>query len=140
MKRIGFIALSMVILLLTGGVAQAQGDDYDIGRSVISSGGGERESGDYTIIDVIGQPTSGRCESGGIVTQAAAARADGDGLILVTGFLTPLQGSAPAPTPPPTPTRVPTTSEWGMIGMVVALAALLIWSVRRRRVISAGKS
>jgi len=124
MKRIGFIALCMVILLLTGGVAQAQGEDYDVGRSVISTGGGERESGDYRIIDVIGQPTSGR--------------SSGNGFTLVSGFLTPLQDSAPAP--PPTPAHVPTTSEWGMIAMVSALAALLIWSVRRRWVVSTGKS
>jgi hypothetical protein len=88
MKRIGFIAICTVLLLLAGGVAEAQGDDYDVGRSVISTGGGERESGDYTIIDVIGQPTSGRSGSGALVLQAASARSNGNGFILVSGFLT----------------------------------------------------
>ena len=38
------------------------------------------------------------------------------------------------------PTSVPTMSQWGMIGMAIVLAAFLVWSVRRRLVISAGKS
>jgi hypothetical protein len=38
------------------------------------------------------------------------------------------------------PASVPTLSQWGMIGMAIVLAAFLAWSVRRRWVISAGKS
>ncbi len=38
------------------------------------------------------------------------------------------------------PTSVPTLSQWGMIGMAIILAAALIWTVRRRLVVSAGKS
>ncbi len=38
------------------------------------------------------------------------------------------------------PSSVPTMSQWGMIGMGILLAAALVWSVRRRLVISAGKS
>ncbi len=37
-------------------------------------------------------------------------------------------------------TSVPTLSQWGMIGMAIVLAAALVWSVRRRWVVSAGKS
>ena len=35
---------------------------------------------------------------------------------------------------------VPTMSQWGMIGMALVLAAFLVWSIRRRWVVSAGKS
>jgi hypothetical protein len=35
---------------------------------------------------------------------------------------------------------VPTMSQWGMIGMAIVLAAALVWSVRRRWVVSADKS
>ena len=38
------------------------------------------------------------------------------------------------------PASVPTLSQWGMIGMAIVLAAFLVWSIRRRWVISAGKS
>ena len=38
------------------------------------------------------------------------------------------------------PTSVPTLSQWGMMAMGMLLAAALVWSVRRRWVISAGKS
>jgi len=40
----------------------------------------------------------------------------------------------------PCPGEVPTLSQWGMIGMAILLGAVLIWSVRRRWVVSAGKS
>jgi len=42
---------------------------------------------------------------------------------------------APSATAP-----VPTVSQWGMIAMGILLAAALIWSVRRRWIVSAGKS
>jgi uncharacterized repeat protein (TIGR01451 family) len=35
--------------------------------------------------------------------------------------------------------HVPTLSQWGMIGMAILFAALLIWSVRRRRLVSASR-
>lgn len=35
---------------------------------------------------------------------------------------------------------VPTMSQWGMIGMAIVLAAALVWSVRRRWVVSTGKN
>jgi len=38
------------------------------------------------------------------------------------------------------PTSVPTLSQWGMIAMAIVLAAFLVWSVRRRLVVRAGKS
>ena len=38
------------------------------------------------------------------------------------------------------PAAVPTLSQWGIIGMAIVLAAFLVWSVRRRWVVSAGKS
>lgn len=40
----------------------------------------------------------------------------------------------------PSTSAVPTISQWGMIGMGILLAAALVWSVRRRWVVSAGKS
>jgi hypothetical protein len=40
----------------------------------------------------------------------------------------------------PPPSAVPTLSQWGMIGMAIVLAAALVWSVRRRWVVSASKS
>ena len=48
----------------------------------------------------------------------------------------------PTPTITPTlpPTAVPTLSQWGMIGMVILFAAFLIWSLRRRRIVSADKN
>jgi hypothetical protein len=36
------------------------------------------------------------------------------------------------------PSAVPTLSQWGMLGMGILLAALLVWSVRKRRIISVG--
>jgi hypothetical protein len=36
-------------------------------------------------------------------------------------------------------TQVPTLSQWGMIGMAILFAALLIWSVRRRWLVSASR-
>ena len=48
----------------------------------------------------------------------------------------------PTPTiiPTPPPTAVPTVSQWGMIGMITMFAAVLIWSIRKRWIISANKS
>jgi hypothetical protein len=37
-------------------------------------------------------------------------------------------------------TAVPTMSQWGMIGLAIALAAALVWSVRRRWAVRTGKS
>ncbi len=36
------------------------------------------------------------------------------------------------------PAAVPTLSQWGMIGMGILLAALLFWSVRKRRILGVG--
>jgi parallel beta-helix repeat protein len=44
------------------------------------------------------------------------------------------------PPPLPSPSPVPTLSQWGMIGMCILLAAALVWSVRRRWIVSADKS
>jgi hypothetical protein len=41
---------------------------------------------------------------------------------------------------PPPPSAVPTLSQWGMIGMGLLFVAFLAWSVRRRWVVSSGKS
>lgn len=40
----------------------------------------------------------------------------------------------------PALTGVPTLSQWGLIGMGILLAAFLIWTVRRRWAVSAGRS
>ena len=40
----------------------------------------------------------------------------------------------------PSPSAVPTLSQWGMIAMGIILATALVWAVRRRWVVSAGKS
>lgn len=63
--------------------------------------------------------------------------ADGDGDNLM--FIDNLAGCC-EPYTPYAPSAVPTLSQWGMIGMAIVLAALLAWSVRRRLVVSAGKS
>jgi hypothetical protein len=42
--------------------------------------------------------------------------------------------------PKTTTTGVPTMSQWGMIAMGILLAALLIWSVRRRWAVRAGNN
>jgi hypothetical protein len=66
----------------------------------------------------------------------------GDSDVTVTVPPTPTPTISPtlAPPPPPPPTAVPTLSQWGMIGMAILFATFLIWSLRRRRVISANKS
>jgi hypothetical protein len=66
----------------------------------------------------------------------------GDPDVTVTVPPTPTPTITPtlAPPPPPPPTAVPTLSQWGMIGMVFLFAAFLIWSLRRRRIVSANKS
>jgi len=89
MKKVSYIFIGVLLLLLVGGEALAQGGDYHIGRWVISSGGAERSSEHYTGTDVIGQPASGHAES--------------DNFVLDAGFLSPLQQptTTPTPTPPP---------------------------------------
>ena len=62
----------------------------------------------------------------------------GDSDVEVTAPPTPTPTITP--TPPPPPTAVPTTSQWGMIGMVTLFAVFLIWSLRRRRIVSINKS
>ena len=47
---------------------------------------------------------------------------------------------ARTPPPTPTPSPVPTISQWGMVGMAIVLAAALVWSIRRRWLVSTGKS
>ena len=37
------------------------------------------------------------------------------------------------------PAAVPTLSQWGLIGMGILLAALLVWSVRKQRITSVGE-
>ena len=48
--------------------------------------------------------------------------------------------ASPTPTIPPPPSPVPTLSQWGMIGMAIVLAAFLVWSIRRRWLVSTDKS
>ena len=84
MRKASFIFVGVVLLLLAGGVVLAVGANYDIGRWVLSGGGGERGSGNYTLTDVIGQPAAGHSESGNFTLEA--------------GFLTV---GAPADTTPP---------------------------------------
>lgn len=69
----------------------------------------------------------------------------GDSDVTVTVPPTPTPTMTPTPTITPTlppsspPTAVPTLSQWGMIGMAILFAVFLIWSLRRRRIISANK-
>ena len=63
MRKYKFILIGVLLFLLAGGVVLAAGDNYDIGRWVTSSGGGERGSEHYTGVGVIGQPGAGRSES-----------------------------------------------------------------------------
>lgn len=63
----------------------------------------------------------------------------GDSDVTVTVPPTPTPTITPTLPPSSPPTAVPTLSQWGMIGMAILFAAFLIWSLRRRRIISANK-
>ena len=76
MRKARSIFIGVLLLLLAGGIVLAAGGDYDIGRGVTSSGGGEKSSEHYAVIDVIGQGGVGRFESASFVLEA--------------GFLTPI--------------------------------------------------
>jgi hypothetical protein len=65
---------------------------------------------------------------------------DPDVTVSVPPTPTPTITPTLAPPPPPPPTAVPTLSQWGMIGMITMFAAVLIWSIRKRWIISANKS
>jgi len=58
----------------------------------------------------------------------------------VTVSVPPTPTPTMTPTPPPLTTPVPTTSQWGMIGMITIFAVILIWSIRKRWIISANRS
>jgi hypothetical protein len=62
MKKRKLIIIGVLLVLLTAGVALAAGG-YDIGRWVVSSGGGERSSASYAAYDVIGEAVVGTSES-----------------------------------------------------------------------------
>jgi hypothetical protein len=65
---------------------------------------------------------------------------DPDVTVSVPPTPTPTITPTLAPPPPPPPTAVPTLSQWGLIGMVILFAAFLIWSLRRKWIVSANKS
>ncbi len=62
MKKISLVILVISLLLLTSGIAlAASSDNFDLSYSATSSGGNgsdKRESADYKMIDVAGQPTA----------------------------------------------------------------------------------
>ncbi|MCP4609761.1 MAG: hypothetical protein GY845_13720 [Planctomycetes bacterium] len=62
MKKISLVILVISLLLLTSGIAlAASSDDFDLSYSATSGGGNgsdKRESADYKMIDVAGQPTA----------------------------------------------------------------------------------
>jgi len=61
-RKGNLIAIGVALLLLVSGIALATGA-YDIGRSVVSGGGGERSSDNYIARDVIGEAAVGTSES-----------------------------------------------------------------------------
>jgi len=63
MTKTRFVLIVLGLLLLAGGAAMAVGSQYYIGRSVVSSGGGERASDHYIARDVIGEAAVGTSES-----------------------------------------------------------------------------
>ena len=46
----------------------------------------------------------------------------------------PCEAPPPPPPPPLAPVGVPTLSPWGAIGMIIALAGCIVWTLRKRRV------
>ena len=82
MRKAKFSLISILLLLLTGGVVLAEGNGYDIGRWLTSSGGGTRGSEHYVVQDVTGQ--------------AAAGASQSENFLLYAGFLT-TTSSAPVP-------------------------------------------
>ncbi len=73
MRKTRVVLIVLALLLLAGAVALAA-SQYDIGRSVISGGGGERSSDNYMVRDVIGEAAVGTSQS--------------DSFLLRAGFLT----------------------------------------------------
>ena len=63
MRKTRVVLIALALLLLVGGAALAVGSQYYIGRSVVSSGGGERASENYVAHDVVGEPVVGTSES-----------------------------------------------------------------------------
>jgi hypothetical protein len=62
MRSIVAVVAALDILALAIGAALAA-SQYDIGRSVIDAGGGERVSTNYVAHDVIGEPVGGTSQS-----------------------------------------------------------------------------
>jgi branched-chain amino acid transport system substrate-binding protein len=80
MRKTRFIVIGALLLLATAGVALAQGD-YDIGSSVVSTGGGERASENYMVRDVAGESAIGISQS--------------DNYLLLAGFPPPAAEPSP---------------------------------------------
>lgn len=131
MRKLALVCIGLLLslLLLTSPVL-ADGGEYDIGRFVVSGGGGERSSEHYAIRDVVGQPALGHSESQHFVLKA--------------GFLSPLQAGGSSPTPTPTPSTgvggsiVPTdrlalVTPWLVAAALVVVtgALLLVWNRKR---------
>jgi len=54
--------------------------------------------------------------------------------VYYTSYEGPPCEAPPPPPPPPAPAGVPTLSQWGAMGMIIALAGCIIWTLRRRKV------
>ena len=62
MRKVRYAAVAVLIVLVGVGVALAA-SQYGIGRSVVSGGGGERSSDNYSVYDVVGEAAVGTSES-----------------------------------------------------------------------------
>ena len=62
MRNVKVVFVSVVIVILVTGVAVAA-SQYGVGRSVVSSGGGDRASASYVAHDVIGEAAGGTSQS-----------------------------------------------------------------------------
>ena len=69
MRKLRFVFVGIAILLVTAGVALAQ-SQYAMGRSAVTTGGGDRASASYVARDVIGEPAGGTSESASYVLRS----------------------------------------------------------------------
>jgi hypothetical protein len=75
MRKKKFIMISVLVLFLLAGAVALAASQYQIGRFVVSGGGGERSSANYGLHDVVGE--------------AAVGTSQGDSYKISAGFRTP---------------------------------------------------
>jgi hypothetical protein len=106
-----FISVIMLTWLSTGVVYGQSSANYQIERSVLDAGGGDRNSSNYGMCDSVGQP------SGTVVSTSS-------NYIHTPGFYECNTQSGPGPEPTPTPPPIPEPGTLvlfaiGLIGVLV---------------------